>query len=472
LPSGAGAGEIDPVMQTRALGFVDLLLYGAALNFGIRWLATAAAAGPASLPIWLVAAVGFLAPLSIASAELAGRFPGEGGPYAWTRAALGPFWGFLCGWLYWACNLPFFSGVIFFIVNVAASALGSRAEAAIAHEGVVLAAAVAIALTPALLHAFGLGLGKWLPAFGAAAGLALLGALVGIGALIAVRDGPSTDFAHASFAPPLNGDGAILWGTIVFAFGGAEAIVLLHTETKGGMRAVMRALIAIGAILVAAYAAGTAAMLTIFPASEATRLSGLPEAIKIGFQRVGFGGLGPVALALLAVSLLGSYAAWFGVAARLPFAVGADQMAPAAFGRRDQRTGAPTAAIVLQTAIVLILVVVSRSGATLAAAYDFLVAMGNLSYTAPFLLLFVAYLASLRQPAPAGAWTAPGGRAGARVIGWTGAIVAASAILCSIAPSPAAADPIGATIKLLIATAAMIGSGVAVYMFAARRPRP
>ena len=456
----------------RTLGFGDLLLYGAALNFSIRWLATAAAAGPASLPIWLLAGIGFLAPLSIASAELAGRYPGEGGVYAWSRATLGPFWGFVCGWLYWACNLPFFSGLIFFIVTVAATALGPEAQAAIKNDGVVLAAATVIALVPPGLHLLGLGAGKWLPAFGAAATLALLAALLGVGGFLGWRDGPATDFATASYLPPLDANGAILWGTMVFAFGGAEAVTLLHNETRGGMRTVMRALVVCGALLVCGYIAGTLALLSIFQPGDATRLDGVPEAIRIGFEKAGLGAFASPALLLLALAMLGAYAAWFGVAARLPLAVGVDKLLPPAFGRRDPRTGAPVAALLVQTGIVLVLVVLSRAGETLSGAYDFLVAMGTLSYTAPFLFLFLAYIVALRSPAPAGVWTAPGGRLGAALVGYGGAFVSLSAIACSLVPSPDASDPVGATVKLVVASVVMAGSGVALYLMASRTVRP
>lgn len=456
----------------RTLGLGDLLLYGAALNFSIRWLATAAAAGPASLPVWILAGVGFLAPLSIASAELAGRYPGEGGPYAWSRATLGPFWGFVCGWIYWACNLPFFAGLAYFILSVAAGALGPGAQAALQDARILLPLAILVAAAPAALHLAGLGAGKWLPLFGAIAALALLVALLGIGAALAVRDGPATDFAHADYLPPLDANTAILWGTMVFAFGGAEGLTLLHTETRGGMKTVMRALVATAALLIGGYVLGTMALLSILPAAEATRLDGLPDAIRIGFERIGAPQAAPAALLLLALAMLGGYAAWFGVAARLPLAVGVDRLLPPAFGKRDPRTGAPVAAILLQTAVVIVLVVLSRAGETLAAAYDFLVAMSTLSYTAPFLFLFAAHFVAARAPAPAGAWVAPGGARGARLVAIAGFLVAASAIACSLVPSPQAADPIGATVKLVAATGVMIGAGVALYLFASRTARP
>ena len=94
---------------------------------------------------------------------------------------------------------------------------------------------------------------------------------------------------------------------------------------------------------------------------------------------------------------LGSYSAWFGVGARLPFAAGIDAYLPAAFGRRDPRSGAPVVSIAVQTVIVAVIVVISQAGDTLKAPYDFLVAMTVLSYTLPFLFLFAVFLAAQRR---------------------------------------------------------------------------
>lgn len=40
-------------------------------------------------------------PAALMTAELASAIPAEGGYYVWVRRALGPFWGFLCGWWTW-----------------------------------------------------------------------------------------------------------------------------------------------------------------------------------------------------------------------------------------------------------------------------------------------------------------------------------------------------------------------------------
>jgi amino acid transporter len=116
----------DRRLSVKPLRFWDLALYAVAMTLSLRWLSVAAAAGPASLPMWIAAVISFMAPLVIATAAMVSRFEGEGGIYIWTREPFGPFAGFVCGWLYWTCNIPFFSGLLVFIVNVLAVAAGPR----------------------------------------------------------------------------------------------------------------------------------------------------------------------------------------------------------------------------------------------------------------------------------------------------------------------------------------------------------
>lgn len=451
------------------IGFWDIVLYATAMNFGIRWLATAAAAGPESLLIWLLAAFGFLAPLVIASLELAGRYEEEGAIYAWTRRTLGPFAGFMCGWIYWLCNLPFFSAVLYFIVSVAAAAVGGEIGVALMTPAGILGASAALALLVAGLHGLGLSAGKWLPACGAVVSCALLAFLIAAGFALADARGPATDFAAAHYAPPLDANGAILWSTMVFAYGGAEGVALLRNETKGGVAQLARALILVGVFLTLAYVAGSAAMLAILPAEAASRLSGLPEALKLALNELGLAAWAPLTLGVLALALLGQYSAWFGAAARLPFAAGVDRFLPAGFGRRDAKSGAPVMAILLQTGMVIVLLGLSQAGETLESAYDFLVAMGVLSYTLPFVFLFAAYLKAQDRPTSPGAWATPGGAGPARLVGMLGLGVSVSAILGSLVPSPDAPDGLAATGKLVAASLVLIASGALIYWLRRRR---
>ena len=431
----------------------------------------AAAAGPASMPIWVLAVVVFSGPLIVATAELTGRFPGEGGVYTWTGETFGPFWGFLCGWLYWMSNLPFFSGVLVFMLNLAVLALGPVAKPLTDQPWLFTGVAVALSIAVGALHYVGLGTGKWLSNIGGAANFALVALLAIVAIGVGARQGPATDFVHASYRPPLDANGAILWATMVFGVGGSEALAFLRNDVRGGMRTILLVLASVALVQIGFYLAGTGSLLVILTPQAATRLSGLPDALILGLKTLGLGPIAPLVLAGAFLCSLGSYSAWFGVGARLPFAAGIDAYLPAAFGRRDPKSGAPVAAIAVQTAIVAVIVVISKGGDTLKVAYDFLVSMTVLSYTLPFLFLFAVFLAAQARRAPADVWRTPGRRGMALAVGGVGLAATIVAVGCTLVPSPDAKDQFGEMLKLVVASGVLTLSGVAFYAAARWRGR-
>ena len=98
----------------RVLSFRDLLLFYLVTGFSLRWIATAAAAGPSALVIWVIAALGLFVPLVFTVLELSSRYPEEGGIYVWSKRAFGPFAAFITGWTYWGSNLPYLPGLLYF----------------------------------------------------------------------------------------------------------------------------------------------------------------------------------------------------------------------------------------------------------------------------------------------------------------------------------------------------------------------
>jgi amino acid transporter len=448
---------------TRSLGIADLFFYAASVALSIRWISVAAASGPASLPIWALAVLAFSAPLIVATAELTGRFPGEGGVYTWTGETFGPFWGFLCGWLYWVSNLPFFSGVLVFMLNLLALSLGPVGKPLLDQPWLFTAVAVAISIAVGALHYVGLGTGKWLSNIGGASNFVLVAMLALVAISVGLKQGSATDFAQSSYRPPLDANGAILWATMVFGVAGSEALAFMRNDVRGGMRTILAVLASVALVQLAFYLVGTGSLLVILTPQTATRLSGLPDAMILGLKTLGLGQLAPVVLLSAFLCLLGSYSAWFGVGARLPFAAGIDAYLPAVFGRRDPRSGAPVVSVAVQTVIVAVIVVISQAGETLKGAYDFLVAMTVLSYTLPFLFLFAVFLAAQRRAPPADAWNMPGGRVAAVAVGAIGLTAAVVAVLCTLVPSPEAKDQVGEMVKLVLASGVLIFSGVAFY---------
>jgi amino acid transporter len=72
----------------KAMGFRDLLLFYLVTTLSLRWIATAAAAGPSAILIWIAGCLAYFIPLTVSVLELSSRYPEEGGCICGARKPL------------------------------------------------------------------------------------------------------------------------------------------------------------------------------------------------------------------------------------------------------------------------------------------------------------------------------------------------------------------------------------------------
>jgi len=451
----------------QKLRFLDTALYGLALGTGIRWIAVAAAVGPSSLSLWVLALVVFYLPLACATAVLSGRFEGEGGIYMWTRDSFGPLWGFLCGWSYWTAQFPYFAGILYFLSGLVLAALGGDPKDRLAY--IAISVAILAIVTGAQL--LGMRFGKWLPNIGTTAGWIVFAVIVAMAVAIGMRGESATHFLSESYLPHVGFDTAILWGTLVFAYSGIEALGFLRNEVEGGMKTLLRVLVIVGAGSTIIYLLGTVSFLVVLPRTALSRLGGFPDALAQGLGHVGVAHLAPYVIGLFALGMLGQFTGWFGVAARLPFAAGIDAFLPPLFARRSPKTGAPVAAIWLQSLLTLAMVLLSQAGASVGGAYDYLVAMGVLTAVVPYLFMFAAYLKIAPLAPGAQQWSPPGGARMNVILGIVGLVSTLIAIACTLVPNADEPHPLISVLKIAFSFAAICAIGILFYGLASLRPR-
>src|SRR3954466_13023147 len=154
----------------RVLTFRALFLFYVVTGFSLRWIATAAAAGPSALVIWVIAALGLFVPLVFTVLELSSRYPEEGGVYVWSKRAFGPFAAFMTGWTYWGSNLPYLPGLLYFAAANALFIGGASWQPLASHPAYFIVFALAGLAIAVTLNVVGLDIGKWLNNIGALAG--------------------------------------------------------------------------------------------------------------------------------------------------------------------------------------------------------------------------------------------------------------------------------------------------------------
>jgi amino acid transporter len=459
----------DPNRPKRVMGFRDLLLFYVVTGISLRWIATAAAAGPSSIVIWVGAWLTFYTPLALSVIELSSRYPNEGGLYVWSKRAFGDFAGFMSAWTYWTSNLPYFPSVLYF---AASSLLFVRHDQWIHLAGrssffIWFSLAALAGVT--LLNVVGLDIGKWLHNLGALAMWTPVLILGVVGVVCWRRFGSATAFTFAGMTPSLRLQDIIFWSTLTFAMCGCEAASFMGEEIKNPRRAIPLALFTAGVTVTLCYTLGTISVLLTLPASEVSGLHGVMQAIYQGAHRVGMGWLVPLAAILIVFSNLGAAGAYLAATARIPFVAGLDHFLPPAFGALHPRWRTPWIALITQFFLTAVFVFLGQAGTSVKGAYDVLVSMTVIGNFIPFLYLFAAMFKLQREPVGPEVIRVPGGRMVARVVSVIGFCTTAITIAASLLPPPDEPNKLLAVIKVAGLSALLIAIGVVLYWSGKRR---
>ena len=475
------AAPAAPVRPQRVLRLRDVVLFNVVAVLGLRWLSTAARAGPGTLALWLLAAALFFVPQGLAVLALSARFPTEGGIYTWARETLGDAHGFFCGWCYWINNVLYYPNLLISTAVIATWVVG-KGDTGLADNRLYVLTATLVALWGAVaVNVAGAGRGKWLQNVGALGTYIPATLLVVVGVFAAVTGPPANAFTRSSLTPHLSNLAALnLWASIAFAFSGMELSAAMGDEVVDAARTMPRAVLIAAPLIAAAYILGSASMLWLVPSAQVNITSGFIQGIAIGAARIGphVAWIGAAAAALYTIGNIGGVGAWLVGPARVAFVIGLDRYFPPAFGKLHPKYGTPYVAIMVPAVLATILLGVALlgKGTTVERAYLILLDTQILLYFIPYLYLFVTFLlqfgvgarARAATRAPLGEATrvgarVPGGRPAAVVFGTSGLLMTAFAMILACIPPEGGEQAVLFLVKVLGGAGAFLVIGAVIY---------
>ncbi len=331
------------------------------------WAPAADAAGTGLLIGLAIAAVVAFGNAT-SSAQLAAAYPTSGGTYAYGRAELGPWWGYIAGWGF----------VVGKIASCAAMALTFAAYAAPSGWERPVAVAAVVVLTA--VNGFGVT---------RTAGAARVIVVVSLGALAA-----AITAAFSASATPEWLTAETVWagggygilqsaGLLFFAFAGYARIATMGEEVRDPRRVIPRAIVIAFLVALAVYAVVAVAVLSALgPAGVAASTEPVAEAAV----RSGWEWIGTVVRVGAAAASLGALLALIAGVSRTTFAMSREADLPRFLDRVHPRTRVPLRAEIAVGAVVVVLV----------ALIDLRGAIGFSSFGV-LLYYFVANVAALRQ---------------------------------------------------------------------------
>jgi amino acid transporter len=453
----------------RELNLRDVVLFFVTTGTNLQWVATAAAAGPSALVVWVIGAFGMFVPLAVCVLDLSSHYPDEGGLYVWTKRAFGPFAGFLTGWAYWCSNLPYFPGLLYFTAANALYLAGDAGRGLSGNPAYFIAASFAGLGLATWLNVRGLGVGKWLTNVGGISRWLTTLVLVGVGVLAWASFGSATALTWESLRPGFRLRDLLFWSAIAFAWTGPEAASFMAGEVQDSHRTIPRGLALAAPMIAAIYLLGTLSVLVAVPNGEVSGLQGVLQAISTAENRLGLHGLAPLAALLITVTCLGSVGAWLEATARIPFVAGIDRYLPESFGRPHPRYGSPYVALLTQAGVTVVFVILGQAGTTVKGAYEVLISMTFLVTFIPFVFLFAAAIKLHVEPPPPGTLRIPGGRATIIALAAVGLVTTLGSMALATIPPPDDPNQALAVTKVVGLTLVLLGIGVAVYRSGRRR---
>ena len=422
----------------RELGLRDLILFNVAAVIGIRWLASAAHAGPESIAVWVAANLFYFVPSALCVAALTRLYPKQGGLYVWAREAFGNWHGFLAAWAYWMGVLIYFPGLLVAGVTMAAYTLGPEWEWLAGNRPYALTASLGALWLLTLVNLLGVRVGKWVTNAGAAATYVAGTGLILLGLSAWLRAGSATPLAPRW---QWSWEQANFWPQLAFAYTGLELAGVMAGEIRDPEKNVPRAALLGGALITFLYVAGTAAMLVLIPSPEINIVSGIAQAGAAAGRLLGAPAAGILLAALVSAGVAGQLATWMGAVARLPYVLGVDHFLPARFSRLHPRWRTPWWSLLFQALVCTAFLLLMQAGETLRGGYQLLVDMAVITTLLPVLYVF----ASGWRLAPGTGWVAA-----------SGFLVTLAGILLSFVPPPGISSVLLFELKLLGGTAAVL----------------
>jgi glutamate:GABA antiporter len=386
----------------KHFGRFDMFFFLVCTLVGLDTIGAVASNGAQGFTWLIFLALVFFLPYAFLTAELGSTFTEEGGPYVWTRLALGRFVAGVNALIYWISN-PIWLGGSLTITAVATfdsffTNLGD-------WKYIFGLAFIWVSVWAAILS---FGIGKWLPTIGAWGRILVLGFFTLTVVIYAIKHGVH-GVGGGDFKPTYVAFIALV-PVLFFNYVGFELPNAAGDEMKDPQKDVPFTVIRSAFMAIILYGGPILAILLVLPLSQVTSLGGFIDAIKTVFtvygghvgsdpsQTVLTGAgkaLGDLGAVFFIFALMSSGATWIMGADRAQAVACYDGAGPRILGTFSRRYGTPIAVNFLSGAISTILMVAAfklTSGSNakyFSAALSLAISTTTISYLAIFLTLYV-----------------------------------------------------------------------------------
>ncbi|MFH1305625.1 MAG: APC family permease, partial [Candidatus Omnitrophota bacterium] len=296
----------------RVLNVFVLAMLNVAVICTLRGLPMLAKEGLPLVFYYVVAAIIFLIPVSLITAELATAWPprGPGGIYIWVREAYGERLGFLAIWLQWIQNVIWFPTVLSFL----AAAIAYLFDPALASNKVYMICVVLAAYWGGTYMNFrGMKTSGVIGTVGVIGGIFIPGILIiSLAAIWLIMGNASRiTFSWQGLVPDVtNINSMVLLAGALLIFSGIEVSAVHAEEVENPKRDYPRATFMAAAIAVTVLIFGSLAIAIVVPQKDISLVAGIMEAFTLFLDHFGLKWMIPVTAVFIAIGSLGELCSW------------------------------------------------------------------------------------------------------------------------------------------------------------------
>lgn len=373
------------------ISLLPLVMLIVAAIESIRTLPTTAFFGSSLIFFYFLAAVIFLIPVALISAEFSSRFPEEGGVFHWVRRAFGERAGLMAVWLQWINTMVWYPTMLVFIAGTATYLL----HPSLAHDKVfLLLSSLVIFWSLTFLNLKGINISVRINSICGLVGTLLpMCFLVVLGVWwIFTSDSLAVNFSWHDVVPSFDiWDGSSALVTVVASFLGMELSGVHVSDIENPQKNFPKAIGYAVMVLLGTLVLGSLAVAVVIPKQDIHFVDGVMQTFTTFLTSFHIPYLIPVLAFLIVIGGAGGSVNWLLSPAKGLLQAAEFGFLPPFFLVKN-RQGVPSRILVAQAVLVSIFCIFLQFVPNVNTYYWFLMALSTGLYMLVYILLFLAAL--------------------------------------------------------------------------------
>lgn len=376
------------IEHRRTINIFILVLLCMAVVISLRNLPLTATFGLSLVFFYVTAALFFMIPYALVSAELASGWPKAGGVYIWVREALGERWGFFAIWMQWFHNMTWYPAMLAF----AGAGLAYVFSPELYENKLYLTSVIFIGFwVITFLNFLGIKTSSLVSSLCLILGTVIPGILLITFAISWIAQGnlPAISLDFNKLIPEMHFSNIAFLAGIFLALSGLEVNANLARDVKNPQKNYPRAIFIATFFILLILILGSLSIAIVIPKTEISLVAGLLEAFAAFLNIFNVAWLIPVVALFIILGALGELNAWTIAGAKGLFVTTEYGSLPPILHKVNKRH-VPVNLLIFQAIIVSITAFIFVSLPNVNVSYWILSAISAQMYIFMYMLLFIA----------------------------------------------------------------------------------